>query len=59
VGEGCDVTSGEWLDHYTGRTYAVPAEIDIDHVVPLANAWRSGASAITPSAGWASKPPTT
>jgi hypothetical protein len=44
VGEGCDVTSGEWLDPYTGRTYTVPAEIDIDHVVPLANAWRSGAS---------------
>ena len=44
VGEGCDVTSGEWLDPYTGRTYTDPAEIDIDHVVPLANAWRSGAS---------------
>ena len=44
VGEGCDVTSGEWRDPYTGRTYTDPSEIDIDHVVPLANAWRSGAS---------------
>ena len=35
---------GEWLDPYTGRTYTDPSEIDIDHVVPLANAWRSGAS---------------
>jgi hypothetical protein len=44
VGEGCDVTSGEWFDPYTGNTYADPSEIDIDHIVPLANAWRSGAS---------------
>ena len=44
VAEGCDVTSGVWLDPYTGRTYTDPSEIDIDHVVPLANAWRSGAS---------------
>ena len=44
VGEGCDVVSGEWPDPYTGNTYTDPSEIDIDHVVPLANAWRSGAS---------------
>ncbi len=44
VGDGCDVSSGEWLDPYTGSTYADPADIDIDHVVPLAEAWRSGAS---------------
>lgn len=44
VGDGCDVASGRWLDPYTRRTYTDPADIDIDHVVPLANAWRSGAS---------------
>ncbi|MDP9475739.1 MAG: HNH endonuclease family protein [Actinomycetota bacterium] len=44
VGDGCDVSSGEWLDPYTGSTYADPSEIDIDHVVPLAEAWRNGAS---------------
>jgi hypothetical protein len=44
IEEGCDVTSGEWLDPYTGTTYTDPSEIDIDHIVPLANAWRSGAS---------------
>ena len=44
VGSGCDVGSGEWLDPYTGRTYTDPQDIDIDHVVALANAWRSGAS---------------
>jgi hypothetical protein len=44
VGEGCDVISGRWRDPYAGGTYSDPSEIDIDHVVPLANAWRSGAS---------------
>ena len=44
VGDGCSVESGEWLDPYTGNTYTDPSDIDIDHVVPLANAWRSGAS---------------
>jgi hypothetical protein len=44
VAEGCDVISGRWRDPYAGGTYTDPSEIDIDHVVPLANAWRSGAS---------------
>jgi hypothetical protein len=44
VGEGCDVESGRWRDPYTTRTYTDPLDIDIDHLVPLANAYRSGAS---------------
>ncbi|CAA9473709.1 MAG: hypothetical protein AVDCRST_MAG05-755 [uncultured Rubrobacteraceae bacterium] len=44
VGEGCDVEGGRWLDPYTERTYTDPLDIDIDHLVPLANAYRSGAS---------------
>ncbi len=44
VGEGCEVESGRWLDPYTKRTYTDPLDIDIDHLVPLANAYRSGAS---------------
>ena len=44
VGSGCKVSSGSWLDPYTAKTYTDPQEIDIDHVVPLAEAWRSGAS---------------
>ena len=44
VGEGCDVESGRWLDPYTTRVYTDPLDIDIDHLVPLANAYRSGAS---------------
>ena len=44
VGSGCKVESGTWIDPYTTSTYTDPQDIDIDHVVPLANAWRSGAS---------------
>jgi hypothetical protein len=44
VGRSCKVSSGTWLDPYTERTYSDPQEIDIDHIVPLAEAWRSGAS---------------
>ncbi len=44
TGEGCKVTSGSWYDPYTTQTFTDPQDIDIDHVVPLANAWRSGAS---------------
>ena len=41
----CRVESGEWLGMYTGRAFTDPSELDIDHMVPLANAHRSG--------GWA------
>jgi hypothetical protein len=44
VGSGCKVTSGTWYDPYTDQSYSNPQDLDIDHVVPLANAWRSGAS---------------
>jgi hypothetical protein len=44
VGSGCKVMSGTWFDPYTNQTYSDPQDLDIDHVVPLANAWRSGAS---------------
>lgn len=44
MGRYCAVISGYWVDPYGGRTYTNPSDIDIDHFVPLANAWRSGAS---------------
>jgi hypothetical protein len=47
VGQYCDVVRGRWFDPYGGGTYTDPADIDIDHFVPLANAWRSGASSWT------------
>lgn len=42
---GCSVASGEWFDPYTGRTYTNPRDLDVDHVVALADAWVSGAYA--------------
>ncbi len=47
VSDGCYVERGRWFDPYTGHTYYSPSDIDVDHVVPLANAWRSGASSWT------------
>lgn len=44
VAGGCDVETGTWLDPFTSQTFTDPSDIDIDHMVPLANAWRSGAS---------------
>ena len=44
VEQYCDVVSGKWFDPYGGATYADPADLDGDHFVPLANAYRSGAS---------------
>jgi hypothetical protein len=44
IDDGCSMTAGTWLDPYTGRTLSNSSEVDIDHVVPLAKACRSGAS---------------
>ncbi|MFD7655772.1 HNH endonuclease family protein [Actinosynnema sp. NPDC059797] len=42
----CAVESGTLLDPYTGETVTGVSKVQIDHVVPLAEMWRSGA------AGW-------
>ena len=39
----CRVDSGQWFAPYSGVPCAVPGELDIDHMVPLATAHRSGA----------------
>ncbi|MEE4493593.1 HNH endonuclease family protein [Streptomyces sp. BE230] len=44
VETGCKVTAGEWYSYYDGVTVAAPGGLDIDHMVPLAEAWDSGAS---------------
>jgi len=44
VGSDCAPTSGSWYSPYDGDTWSAPADVDIDHMVPLAAAWRSGAS---------------
>ena len=41
---GCNVVAGTWTNVYDGRTLDSPSKVEIDHLVPLANAWRSGAS---------------
>ncbi|SDL50442.1 HNH endonuclease family protein [Nonomuraea jiangxiensis] len=45
--ERCRAVSGTWFSEYDGRTFTSGSELDIDHVVPLAEAWRSGADAWT------------
>ena len=39
----CVVDNGEWLDPYTNNLYYFASDLDVDHVVPLYNAWQSGA----------------
>ncbi|MFC7550554.1 HNH endonuclease family protein [Plantactinospora sp. GCM10030261] len=41
---GCNVVGGRWTSVYDGKDFTDPADVDVDHMVPLANAWRSGAS---------------
>ncbi|MDG6103668.1 HNH endonuclease [Dactylosporangium aurantiacum] len=43
----CAATSGRWYSPYDGATWTAASDVDIDHVVPLAEAWRSGASSWT------------
>jgi hypothetical protein len=43
----CAATSGTWRSPYDGATWTAASDVDIDHIVPLAEAWRSGASAWT------------
>ncbi|GAA4594456.1 HNH endonuclease family protein [Actinoplanes octamycinicus] len=41
---GCNVVAGTWKSFYDGKVLDSPTKVDIDHTVPLANAWRSGAN---------------
>ncbi len=41
---GCKVVEGDWHSFYDGLTFTDPSELDIDHVVALAEAWDSGAA---------------
>ncbi|HWL98379.1 MAG TPA: HNH endonuclease family protein [Nocardioidaceae bacterium] len=40
----CAAVSGSWYSPYDGATWSAASDVDIDHVVPLSNAWRTGAS---------------
>jgi hypothetical protein len=43
VGSGCSLSGGRWYSYYDGVYWTAPADLDIDHMVPLAEAWDSGA----------------
>ncbi|MGW2524736.1 HNH endonuclease family protein [Streptomyces sp. NPDC001617] len=43
----CTATSGSWYSPYDGATWTAASDLDIDHLVPLAEAWDSGAGAWT------------
>jgi hypothetical protein len=45
----CAAVSGSWYSPYDGATWTAASDVDIDHVIPLAEAWRSGASSWTTS----------
>lgn len=45
----CKPKSGKWIDPYgSGKSTTNPSKFDLDHIVALSNAWKSGAS----SADW-------
>lgn len=46
--DGCTVEGGEWLSLYDNSTIPDPDELEIDHVVALAEAWDSGAASWAP-----------
>jgi hypothetical protein len=43
VGGNCALYGGRWVSPYDGVAYTDPGDLDIDHLVPLSEAWRSGA----------------
>ncbi|MES4909192.1 MULTISPECIES: DUF1524 domain-containing protein [unclassified Streptomyces] len=47
VSAGCRLSGGRWLSWYDGKPVDGPSGLDIDHKVPLAEAWDSGAGAWT------------
>lgn len=36
----CAAVSGTWYSPYDGETWTLASDVDIDHVVPLSNAWK-------------------
>jgi len=45
--EKCRAVSGKWVSVYDDKSFTEASALDIDHMVPLANAWRSGANTWT------------
>jgi hypothetical protein len=49
VGSGCTLSGGRWFSYYDRVSWTDTGRIDIDHMVPLAEAWDSGAGSWTTS----------
>jgi len=47
VGSSCSLSGGRWYSYYDGVSQTSASALDIDHVVPLAEAWDSGARSWT------------
>ena len=43
TGTSCPVGTGRWFSAFDGVTVRDPSQLDVDHMVPLAEAWGSGA----------------
>ncbi|REF00665.1 HNH endonuclease family protein [Thermomonospora umbrina] len=43
----CAATSGTWTSPYDGAVWTAASDVDIDHMVPLAQSWQSGADTWT------------
>jgi hypothetical protein len=43
IGSSCTLSGGRWYSYYNNTSYTVTSDLDIDHMVPLAEAWDSGA----------------
>ena len=48
VGPRCRLVGGAWFSPYDGKETTRPSTFDVDHFVPLAEAWDSGARDWTP-----------
>lgn len=40
VNSACASTSGTWVSPYDGGVWTAASDVDIDHMVPLSNAWK-------------------
>lgn len=47
IEKGCSLKGGKWLSIYDNVEVTEAGKLDVDHMVPLAEAWDSGASAWT------------
>ncbi|MEU4309897.1 HNH endonuclease family protein [Streptomyces rochei] len=48
IGPRCRLSGGSWFSYYDQVEVTSASGLDIDHMVPLAESWDSGASAWTP-----------